>query len=103
VFRLHRSTYRYRTKTPSLSKQLVDQSIVDLSREHPEFGADKIGRLVRNEGLRVSNDRVREVHREEGWTVPPPRKKKRRAGKSTGRHPQKASYRGHVWELGLHL
>ncbi|MEO1837287.1 MAG: integrase core domain-containing protein [Akkermansiaceae bacterium] len=97
VFRLHRSTYRYRTKTPSLSKQLVDQSIVELSREHAELGADKIGRLVRNEGLRVSNDRVREVRREEGWTVPPPKKKRRRAGQSTGRHPQKASYRGHVW------
>jgi putative transposase len=97
VFRLHRSTYRYRTKTLSLSKQLVDQSIVELSREHAELGADKIGRLARNEGLRVSNARVREVRREEGLTVPPPKKKRRRAGQSTGRHPQKASYRGHVW------
>lgn len=97
MFKLHRSTYRYCAKTPSLSKELVDQSIVELSREHAELGADKIGRLVRNEGLRVSNDRVRGVRREEGWTVPPPRKKKRRAGQSTGRHPQKASYRGHVW------
>ena len=96
-FRLHRSTYRYHAKFPSLQKQLVEQSIVDLSREHPELGADKIGRLVRRERRRVSNARVREVRREEGLTVPPPKKKKRRAGQSTGRHPQKASYRGHVW------
>ena len=95
--RLNRSTYRYRAKFPSLQKQLVEQSIVDLSREHPELGADKIGRLVRRERRRVSNARVREVRREEGFTVPPPKKKKRRAGQSTGRHPQKASYRGHVW------
>jgi len=97
VFKLHRSTYRYRAKYPSLRKQVVDQSIVDLSREHPELGADKIGRLVRRQRHRVSNARVREVRREEGWTVPPPRKKQRRAGRSTGRHPQKAAYRGHVW------
>ena len=95
--RLNRSTYRYRAKFPSLQKQLVEQSIVDLSREHPELGADKIGRLVRRERRRVSSARVREVRREEGLTVPPPKKKKRRAGQSTGRHPQKASYRGHVW------
>ena len=96
-FQLHRSTYRYRPKYPSLRRQCADQSVVDLSREHPELGADKIGRLVRNEGHRVSNDRVRKVRRAEGWTVPPPRKKKRRMGQSTGRHPQEASYRGHVW------
>ena len=95
--RLNRSTYRYRAKFPSLEKQLVEQSIVDLSREHPKLGADKIGRLVRRERRRVSNARVREVRREEGLTVPPPKKKKRRAGQSTGCHPQKASSRGHVW------
>jgi hypothetical protein len=50
--RLNRSTYRYRAKFPSLQKQLVEQSIVDLSREHPELGADKIGRLVRRERRR---------------------------------------------------
>ncbi len=95
--RLNRSRYRYHAKFSSLQKQLVEQSIVDLSREHPELGADKIGRLVRRERRRVSNARVREVRREEGLTVPPPKRKKRRAGQSTGRHPQKASYRGHVW------
>jgi hypothetical protein len=61
--RLNRSRYRYRAKFPSLRKQLVEQSIVDLSRKHPELGADKIGRLVRRERRRVSNARVREVRR----------------------------------------
>jgi transposase InsO family protein len=61
------------------------------------MGSDKIGRLARNVGHRVSNERVRQVRREEGLVVPPPRKKQRRVGHSTGRHPQKASHRGHVW------
>ncbi len=75
----------------------MEQTIVRLSHEYPEWGADKIGRLVRNENLRVSNDRVRQVRRQEGLVVPPPKKKQRRLGQSTGRHPQKASYPEHVW------
>jgi transposase InsO family protein len=75
----------------------VDQAVVDLSREHPELGADKIGRMVRQANHRVSNQRVRHIRRQECLSVPPPRKKKRRLGVSTGKHPQKASYRGHVW------
>jgi transposase InsO family protein len=70
---------------------------VDLSLEHPELGSDKVGRLVRNQGLRVSNERVRQVRREECLQVPPPKKKKSRRGTSTGVHPTKAEYRGHVW------
>ena len=97
IFNLHRSTYRYRAKFPSVQQQRVEEAVVSLSREHPEMGADKIGRLVRRADHRVSNQRVREVRRQEGLCVPPPRKKRRRLGISTGRHPQKASYRGHVW------
>jgi putative transposase len=96
-FRLNRSTYRYRAKYPSLPCQQLEGAIVELSQEHPELGADKIGRLVRKRGYRVSNDRVRQVRRAEGLTVPPPRKKQRRRGHSTGRLPQEATYRGHVW------
>jgi transposase InsO family protein len=78
-------------------QQQVDQAIVDLSQEHPELGSDKVGRLVRKQGHRVSSQRVRQVRREECLTVPPPKKKQSRRGHSTGRHPQKASHRGHVW------
>lgn len=96
-FGLNRSTYRYRARVPRLPRQQAEQAVVDLSQEHPELGSDKIGRLVRNAGHRVSNERVRQVRREEGLTVPPPKRKQRRLGHSTGRHPQKASHRGHVW------
>ncbi len=96
-FGLNRSTYRYQAMYPSLHVLEVEREIVELSQEHPELGSDKIGRLVRKQGYRVSNDRVRRVRREKGLVVPPPKKKERRRGPSTGRFPQKASYRGHVW------
>lgn len=75
----------------------MEKAIVRLSHEYPECGADKIGRLVRNEHRKVSNDRVRQIRRQEGFLVPPPKKKQRQLGESTGRHPQKASYPGHAW------
>ena len=56
-----------------------------------------MGRLVRKENHSVSNDRVRQVRRQEGLLVPPQKKKQRRLGQFTGRHPQKASYPGHEW------
>ena len=96
-FELNRSTYRYQAMYPSLHILEVEREIVELSQEHPELGSDKIGRLARNQGYRVSNERVRRVRREEGLVVPPPKKKERRRGPSTGRFPQEASYRGHVW------
>ena len=96
-FHLHRSTLRYRPKFPSVKKQELDQAIVDLSLEHAELGSDKVGRLVRNRGLRVSSERVRKVRREECLQVPPPKKKQSRRGLSTGSFPKKAAHRGHVW------
>jgi len=96
-FNLHRSSYRYRMKYPKQVRQQVEEAIVRQSLEHPELGADKIGRLVRNHGMRVSNQRVRTLRRNEGLTVPSPKKKQCRRGVSTGKAPQKASYRGHVW------
>jgi transposase InsO family protein len=96
-FHLHRSTLRYRPKFPSVKKQELDQAIVDLSLEHAELGSDKVGRLVRNRGLRVSSERVRKVRREECLQVPPPKKKQSRRGLSTGSFPKKAARRGHVW------
>ena len=70
---------------------------MELSLEHPELGSDKIGSMARRRGHRISSKRVRDVRREECLQVPPPRKKKTRLGKSTGRHPVKAERRNHVW------
>ncbi|NIP93485.1 MAG: hypothetical protein GWO24_08530 [Akkermansiaceae bacterium] len=67
-FRLRRSTCRYGPEYSCRRRPQVDRGVVDLSREDPEWGADKIATLVRTEGHRVDNARVREVRREEGWT-----------------------------------
>ena len=77
-FRVHRSTLRYRPKFPSVKKETINNAIVELSIEHPELGSDKVGRLVRNRGLRISSERVRKVRREESLQVPPPKKKQSR-------------------------
>ncbi len=71
--------------------------MVDLSLENPELVSDKIAAMVWKCGHRVVNRQVRQVRRDECLTVPPPRKKETRRGQSTGRLPQKASRRGHVW------
>ena len=98
---MNRSTYRYRAKYPSLQVLELEQAIVDLSKERPELGSDKIARQVRKRGYRVSNGRVREVRRGEGLVVPPPKKPQRHQGQSTGRFPQEAGCRGHVrtWDF----
>lgn len=94
---LHRATCRYRPRWPRLSGQQIEQAVVDLSLANPELGADKIAAMVRRGGHRVANQRVRKVRRDECLTVPPPNKKVSRRGVSTGKLPQKASHRGHVW------
>lgn len=96
-FGMHRATYRYRPKWPRLARQQAQQAVVDLSLEHAELGGDKIAALARRDGHRVSNRRVRQLRTEECLTVPPPVKKQSRRGQSTGKLPQKAAYRGHVW------
>ena len=96
-FNLHRSSFRYQMIYPNQKQERVEEAIVQESLTHPELGSDKIGRLVRKQGIRVSNQRIRTVRRTEGLVVPPPRKKKCRRGASTGNPPQRASYRGHVW------
>jgi transposase InsO family protein len=96
-FGLHRATYRYRPKWPRLARQQAEQAVAELSLEHAELGGDKIAAMARRDGHRISNRRVRQLRAEECLTVPPPVKKQSRRGESTGRLPQKAAYRGHVW------
>jgi putative transposase len=97
LFSLHRATFRYRTKLPRPPRAAADEAVVALSLEHPELGADKIASMARREGHRLGNQRARRLRREECLAVPPRKPKESRRGESTGRHPQKATHRGHVW------
>ena len=96
-FGLHRSTYRYEAKRLSQATRASEDAVVQLSLEHPELGADKIGRLVRKQNHRISSKRVRDVRRDECLQVPPRPKKKTKLGQSTGRIPTKAERKNHVW------
>ena len=94
---MHRATCRYRGRPLRPARREAEQAVVELSLEHPELGAEKIASMVRRPGHRLSNQLARRVRREECLTVPPPRKKVSRRGESTGRLPQEASWRNHVW------
>lgn len=96
-FALSRATCRYRPKWPRPRRERAYRAVVALSLKHPELGADKIAAMARKEGHRLGNRRVRQLRRDECLTVPPRKPKESRRGESTGKHPQKASYRGHVW------
>ena len=76
-------------KYPKQVRQQVEEAIVRQSLEHPELGAEKIGRLVRNHGMRVSNQRVRRLRRNEGLTVPSPKRSNAEEGYRQGKHPRK--------------
>jgi len=93
---IHRSTYRYRPKSPAQQRAQLEKAIVKLSQKHPTLGYKKITGKLRTAGYRVGKKRVQRVRREEGLPVPPPKKKTRRQGVSTGL-PTKAERRNHVW------
>ena len=67
-----------------------------VSKEHPTLGYKKVTGLMNAMGYAVNKKLVQRVRREEGLQVPPPRRRERRQGLSTGL-PQEASYRTHGW------
>lgn len=92
----HRSTLRYRPRSVPKRRELIEAEIISLSRKHPTLGYKKVTALLRAQGYAISKKWVQRVRREEGLQVPPPRKKLRRQGLSTGL-PQQARRRNHVW------
>lgn len=96
MLRLARSTFRYRGKPLSESKQALHRRLVELSLKHPRYGYRRIAALMRQEGWIVGKRQVQRWRRNEGLRVPPTRRKVVRRGQSTGL-PTQAAYRGHVW------
>ena len=93
---IHRSTLRYRPKPVADKKQKLEAEIVKMSRKHPTLGYKKVARKLQEHGWAVNKKQVQRVRREEGLQVPPPRRRQRRRGRSTGL-PQQAAHRNHVW------
>lgn len=92
---LQRSTY-YRNGTMSLERQKLEQTIVDLSEDHPRYGYRRITVLVRRHGEVVNAKRVQRVRRDRGLQVRKKQRKLRRTGLSTAER-QRATHANHVW------
>lgn len=74
-----RSLVRYQARLPGKDKELVSR-MHELAKKHPRYGYRRVAALLRAEGWRVNNKRVRRLWRREGLKIPRRVKKKRRLG-----------------------
>ncbi|MBL8992366.1 MAG: IS3 family transposase [Spirochaetia bacterium] len=94
--RLPRSSFYYRSLSPSAEHNRLLERMRFLSQKHDRYGYRRIAALLRREGFNVGKRQIQKLRRAEGLRVPETRKKTVRRGISTGL-PTKASHRGHVW------
>jgi transposase InsO family protein len=74
-----RSLVRYEPLLPEKDKELVGK-MLGLAKEHPRYGYRRVAALLRADGWRVNNKRVRRLWRQQGLKIPKKVKKKRRLG-----------------------
>jgi putative transposase len=74
-----RSLVRYQSRPPHKDKELI-ADMHELAKKHPRFGYRRVAALLRADGWRVNNKRVRRLWRLEGLKIPRKVKKKRRLG-----------------------
>ncbi|MEM1060423.1 MAG: DDE-type integrase/transposase/recombinase [Verrucomicrobiota bacterium] len=87
---------RYRPQPVSERRQRMEAEIVRVSLAHPTLGYKKVTGLLRALGYAINKKWVQRVRREELLQVPPPCKRLRRQGLSTGLR-QRADHPNHVW------
>jgi putative transposase len=95
-FGLHRSTFGYAAKEPDAWMAKLKTALRRLSRLYPEWGYQKITRLLKKEGWRVGTRMIQQLRRQLGLMSPKSKPKRRRQGVSTGL-PTKATHPNHVW------
>jgi transposase InsO family protein len=74
-----RSLVRYQARLPGKDGELVGR-MHELAKGHRRYGYRRVAALLRAEGWRVNNKRVRRLWRREGLKIPRRVKKKRRRG-----------------------
>ena len=74
-----RSLVRYQARLPDKDKELLGK-MHELAKKHPRYGYRRIAALLRADGWRVNNKRVRRLWRREGFKIPRKGRKKRRLG-----------------------
>jgi transposase InsO family protein len=92
-----RSLARYQARLPAKDKELVAR-MHELAKEHRRYGYRRVAALLRAEGWRVNNKRVRRLWRREGLKIPRKVKKRRRLGHTgNGCTRRRAMKRNEVW------
>jgi putative transposase len=92
-----RSLVRYEPLLPGKDKGLVAR-VHELAKGHPRYGYRRVAALLRAEGWRVNNKRVRRLWRREGLKIPKKVKKKRRLGHDgNGCTRRRAARMNEVW------
>jgi putative transposase len=92
-----RSLVRYQSRLPGKDQDLVSR-MHELAKEHRRYGYRRVAALLRAEGWRVNNKRVRRLWRREGLKIPRRVKKKRRLGHSgNGCSRRRAVRMNEVW------
>ena len=92
-----RSLVRYRARLPGKDRELVAR-MRELATAHPRYGYRRVAALLRAEGWRVNDKRVRRLWRHEGLKIPRKVKKKRRLGHDgNGRTRRRATRPNEVW------
>src|SRR5262245_9377735 len=76
-----RSLVRYQARLPEKDRALVSK-MLELARENHRYGYRRVAALLRADGWRVNNKRVRRLWRQQGLKIPKKVKKKRRLGHS---------------------
>jgi transposase InsO family protein len=72
---------RYEPRLPDKDKELVGK-MREMAGKHPRYGYRRIAALLRADGWRVNDKRVRRLWRLEGFKIPRKVRKKRRLGHS---------------------
>jgi len=74
-----RSLVRYQARLPEKDRALVSK-MLELARENHRYGYRRVAALLRADGWRVNNKRVRRLWRQQGLKIPRKVKKRRRLG-----------------------
>ena len=95
-----RSTQRAVARERNGERALCDR-MRELALRHPRYGYRRVGALLRQEGFKVNEKRVRRLWRQAGLKVPQKQRKTRRlppgAGGDNACHRRRAERVDHVW------
>jgi putative transposase len=92
-----RSLVRYEPRLPAKDGGLVAR-MHELAKQHPRYGYRRVAALLRAEGWRVNDKRVRRLWRQQGLKIPRRVKKKRRLGHAgNGCTRRRATRMNEVW------